>query len=574
MSLAQNEKSSSPLDLPSEVVLRPPPTWPAVLVAMLSAFLVIVPMLLRGNPFGHDLEFHLSSWLEAARQWHEGTLYPRWAAWPNYGLGEPRFIFYPPVSWTLGAALGTILTWRIALGAFSWLTLTLAGISMHRLARESLGPRESLWAAALYAANPYAILLIYVRCAFAELLASALFPLVVLAALRLGRSPRRDVLLLAGGTAAMWLVNAPSAVITCYAVALLLALRAIRERTARPLLLGAPAFALGLALAAFYILPAAYEQRWVHIAAALRTHLRTEDNFLFTVTLSPLHKRLNLLVSALASAEIALFVPALLVARKVEGRPRGVLILLGTLGSVAALLMFRPAAFAWRLLPWMRFVQFPWRVLFVLSLALVFSLVVAAPAGWAGRAWRIGLVAAWIFLGGFLLGYTDFNPSQLQRIVAAVKDGTGYRGTSEYTPLAGDWQWMQTKALAELAVRGPLAGPPGSVRLDSGAAVTAVTVEASSAADYVFSVETPEPLRLPLKLIGYPAWQVEINETPAAVETLPQTGQIAVSVPAGQSRVRVHFARTRDRAAGAAISICAIVVALGVLLAGRKAQTA
>ena len=106
---------------------QPAPGFPILTIAV-TALALFLPTLFFGIPSGHDFEFHLNSWMEVLSQWRLGILYPRWAALAHFGYGEARFIFYPPASWILGAALGSFLPWWIVPTVYEWIALTLSGL--------------------------------------------------------------------------------------------------------------------------------------------------------------------------------------------------------------------------------------------------------------------------------------------------------------------------------------------------------------------------------------------------------------------------------------------------------------
>jgi hypothetical protein len=510
---------------------------------------VVVPFCFWGNPSGHDFEFHMFSWMEVAGQWKAGIMYPRWAALSHWAYGEARFLFYPPLSWNLGALLGSFVPWVVAPAVYIWLALTAAGSSMFLLARRWMPRSHAIFAAAFYAANPYHLVIVYWRSAFAELLASCLMPLLVLFVLRLGDDDRpRSILPLAAVIAAAWLTNGPSAVMVNYSVVLLALVVAIAQR--QPGMLGKAliAVAIGGFVPAFYLIPAAYEQRWVNIAEVLAPGVRPADNFLFTVMNDPDHNRFNRLVSFVAVAELIVVGLAIAANNLRQNANRTIRWVTGAWAVAIALLLVKWTLPFWEHLPKLQYVQLPWRWLLCLNVVCALLLPLAFPRWWFRAALWAGLLLV------VVLGWRNILPpwwdtaADIQEMHDAFADSTGYEGTDEYVPAGVD-----PYDLDKDAPRARIEGEPAQ----------SVQVLDWSPQHREITVNVAEPASLRLRLFNYPAWRVSVDGSPVAAASAAHTGELLVPIPTGAHRVTVVFVRTWDRTAGAAVS-CVTIVLIGL----------
>ncbi len=543
----------------------------ALLVAVLASLCIVSPFFWLGNASGHDFEFHVSSWLDVAGQWREGIAFPRWMEWANHGFGEPRFIFYPPLSWLLGAALGWFTPWTYVPVAFIFLVQSFAGLSAYALARRFLPRAPALFGALCFTWNPNALLIVYRRSDFAELLASAFFPILILAAAQVAgvidnrcRSRPRALLLFSVLFAAVWLSNAPAGVIATYSVTLFFAWAAWNRKSWVPFFSGFSGIALGFALAGFYLVPAAYEQRWVSIAEVLSSGLQPAQNFIFTVIDDPEHTLFNFLASAIAVGMMAITGLAAIAARhsgssdsrtvQEDSMWRALLLL----AAAATLVMIRPSIFLWRYLPELRFVQFPWRWMSILSVALSFFLAGAAARPSFRRLWIPVVLLLTLGVGARLVQYAWWDPDDVPTLQAGIASGQGFDGMDEYDPLGDDHYNL------------PLAAPPAAL-LPHGIsgkslAGSSIRVQRWTAENHEILVMSGQSGRLALHLLNYPAWQVILNGAPIQPEKSEDSGQMIVPVPAGTSFVTVRFVRTADRTLGLLLSGLGVALAAFLLI--------
>jgi len=546
---------------------------PAFLIAC-TALLATGVLFVRGNSCGHDFDFHLLSWMEVVRSWHAGLMYPHWVQDANFGAGEPRLIFYPPVSWLLGGLLGSIVGWHAAPVVFVLLALLGAGISMYLLAREWAPPDAATLAACLYIASPYAMFVAYERSALGELLASAWLPLMVLFALR----RRSSIAALSLTVAALWLTNSPAAVIGSYLLAVLALAMWIAEGRPWPALRAAGGMALGLGLAAFYIVPAAFEQRWVQINRAINPGMRVEDSFLFAHTANPFHDQVLRTASWIFLAELAVASLFAYLAWKKQTGGRARIAITASL-PVILLLQLPVSDVIWKHTPHMKFLQFPWRWLVALSLVVCVLAGMTLDKLRPKASWCLLLIVAAMAIGGGLLFFQPCDDEDaVTAQVAGFRTGQGTQGTDEYTPVGVDSGSVQQDLPMVRVLRAPeddtadsakgdnpdwRAGDPGSITAKADA-------RRWNGEHWLFNVVTPETGYAVLRLMDYPAWRVTVDGKPAQDRPGRGDGLMAVPVTAGSHAIEVQWSASSDVIAGREISAIALLALVLVAVLERR----
>ena len=358
--------------------------------------------------------------------------------------------------------------------------------------------------------------------------------------------------------------------------------------------------ALGLGIAAFYVLPAAYERRYVQIAMAIIPNMRIQDNFLFHHTTDVLHDQVLHTASLIAVLLVTVMVLALTAAyirhatsksnlttrdqsredaaprpdpeqaSRVEGgvespphfvstrTASNITHLLASLAilTIAITLLLTPlTAFIWNHTPELAFLQFPWRILAVLAAVLGLTIALALtplnlkPA--SITAITLAMAAAFTYPSYTAFHQTCDAEDTVRIRLALFHSNQGTDPTDEYTPVPAD-----NDSLAHT-------DPPYWLSPDPNAKPKSNTAPGPAPAHLTLNSPIPEDIILNLR--DYPAWRITVNGSPVTNHIQRDDGLIALPISAGPSTVDINYAQMPDQTLGDLVTVIALIT-LAILL--------
>ena len=606
--------------------------WRGPAIILLAAVFAVGPLRVRGPSWSADLGFHITSWIDAKHSMSMGLLYPHWADSPNFGAGEPRFVFYPPISWMCGAILGVFLPWSTVAIAFSLLLLVATGLATRALAREVLpdGPATLAGCAAIFLG--YVLFSVYKRNDFAELTGGFWIPLLLLFALR-RRNPSGTLwertfdgsaAPLALVVAGIWLSNGPLAIMACYLLAAVALVSSLLEKSLAPVVRAAVCTLGGIGAASIYLVPATRERDWASIQnAVIPSNYQVENSWLFGHHADPLLASHDMLLQQVSMVAVLMLVVAF--AGGAVAWIRGVVpgerkwwLPLSLIPPTVLFLLLPVSLPVWNVLPQLRLLQFPWRWLIVLAAPM--SICFAAAVWVDRRTLRIPLLAACaaVFLGiSFAAPHWWFvRPgSSISSIEESWREGIGVPGKPEYAPPGVRYPnldllvdsndnplpdpleeyttlprlHLQTMPAACLLNSLPNASGQGETASAPAWHGELASCNSSGWQELTLisnSSTSPESMRTPekrwiegvaehagyliVRLRYYPAWEVKVNGTPVRAVAERERGLMAVPVPQGNVLVTVNWMTTSDVVAGRWVSGIGLLVIAGLYLFERR----
>ncbi len=520
-----------------------------------------VPVISSGYIYGHDVSWHRIWGQLFAEQFGSGDLYPRWLMDANAGLGSPVFYFYPPLPFYVASLLKLLLpsTWSFwySLGLSASLGLVISGLTAYLWLRKISTANAALFAAVVYMVLPYHLRIdLYQRFAFAEFWAFAWLSLILYFTHEITRGNRTAIVGAAVSYALLVLTHPLTTLLfsvipLCYGLWM-----AEKGKRVTALTLISAAMLLGAGLSAFFLFPAMTTQELVSLNTMSPESFK--NSFLFYSLFSEWgwggSKEFwrHLIQATAITAAIALF--AWLINRT-QKRTRSEATFWVLTAALTVFMTHPLSELVWRIIPKYWFVQFPWRILTITTLATSGLLAISLSSLKKPYTYRqiipmmivVALIASQLMSS---LKIINLKPVTELDMVGIVQ--TGYI-TAEYRPRWVPGELYNEQSLIEL-------GRQGKATLMNGAG-TAQMLEWDH--DHI-RVETHADREAVLQIgqFYYPGWTATLDEQQDSLSVQPAqaNGLLTVKIPAGQHQISLWRVALKEEVIGRTISLVSLVI--------------
>ena len=504
----------------------------------------------------------------------DGQIPCRWIPDMGYRYGYPQFEYYGPLPYyvmTAANLLGVSLFGAVKLGFI--LPMIFGGVTMFLLAASLFGNWGGLLSAIAYTYLPFRASDIYSRGAMGETWAFVFIPLILFALLKLYQRPNlKTSALLALAYAALLTTHNITTLIFSPLVGLTALLLLIGKRNKLIIIkYGFLALLWSILAAGFFFLPLLFEQGYAHTKSLISGYFNYLAHFvslkqLFFTTfwgygsseigptddlpffVGPVHLFLAIIAGFVAGRNYITKKPDL---------KQGLVVLSFIFVLVSLFLTHERSSFIWESLPFLAYLQFPWRFL------ITANFFIALMAGYivinlSEKAAKITLV---VF--GFLLIFMNvsyFRP----RLWLDLTIWEKFSGVS--------WDRQLTTSIFDylpIYAKYPPAAP---------APIFADAINGKvSFLDYIhqtdsfsFTTKGNSGVTLVLPQYDFPGWQVNLDGKKISHRHDNPLGLISFEIPAGEHRVRAKLTNTPIRLFGNLATLLAVPFAIYTLTKKRK----
>ena len=588
-------RPSVPYLVPDDIAAEtydPASHWADLLIPLIVLLPVLWALLPGGLPNTADGTVHFVRATEMVFAWQDGIWLPRWSLNLGYGYGIPLFVYAPPLPYLLTAAFHQVgFAPEAAYKAMLVTALVLASNGAYRLGRALVG----VWGGAIAAVGliyaPVMLRELFIQGNAGQLLAWSFPAWALWAVVRLyavGR-PRHAIALALALTGAFLSHNVVALLLPVLVVLAALWLWGVTRRW-RSLLLAAGGSLLGLALSAWFAVPALLEGKYValDVIAASDYHgrfiplaeLLAWPPRLDTGAINPYFPRtLGLPLVLAAVLGLAAGVVGLWVSTRPRVHPRaeefagarlrwGAITLLAFIALFCGVMAHAVTIPLWEMLPYVDLFEFPirWHGLTIVALSALAGLT----GSWARRWPLVGMAMIGLLLGSALVNLYPHKLAVGTRVmtpyaVARYEVRSGAVGTTslgEFNPTTVT-RPLNTSPLVDAYLHDQpvdrLADglPPGA---------THQMLEVTAHRQH-YRLDLPSPTTVTVALHAFPGWQATANGTPVAISPQPETGLMQLDLPAGSVDLVLTFGPTPLRAAMQGLSALAWVgLGLGVVV--------
>jgi uncharacterized membrane protein len=558
-----------------------------ILVIIFLSLFAIIPLFHSGFFDFHD-NTQVVRVFELGKSLESGMFPVRWVQGLGYGYGYPIFNFYGPLPYYMGGiahliGFDALSSTKIMFG----FGIVLSGITMFFLSRRFFGNWGGIVSSVIYMYFPYHAVNIYVRGAVDEFYAYAFLPIIFLGLYELMEKVPEKLLdtryyytfsLISLG----FFLIAVSHNLSIFMLLLMLIPFFVlsiflvkQKKNYISFLIVSVLF--GVFLSSFYIFPAFFEMKYTNVLSQIGGGANYSDHFVCIQQYwnsmwgfgGSVKGCVDGLSFKLGKINLVFFASSLLLflftVYKKKFRIQEKTVLVSLVLFIASLfLTLQTSEFIWKSIPYMQFVQYPWRFINFVGLFLSFIagyLVFRTRELWGKE---IGVVICLVIvLLAIGVNYKLFVPQFFNGNDSSFYTNEGY---IKYTVSKISDEYMPEGFEVPKA---PINLPTSDIELlNSGGSVTVIT---KRSAEVKVKYSTKKDGVLHFNLAYFPAWKAYINNVESSI--VPTSTGMNIPIQKGEGEVEVRFVQTTLEAISNIISVIFFLCLLiGIILRWKNYQ--